>query len=72
MNVNHRMQETHAHAFTLPVHRGRRANGLFLDFYECKFCETVLYVESDPVSQRAVFTRILDAGDDWTKSGGKS
>ena len=61
------MARCDAHTFTLPVHRGRLASGNFVDFFECEKCDSVLYVESDPVSQRTVFTRSLDAGDDWTR-----
>ena len=62
------MTQCDNHSFTLPVHRGRRANGDFVDFFECEKCDGVLYVESDPVSQRTVFTRRLDAGDDLVKA----
>ena len=60
------MAQCDNHSFTLPVHRGRRGNGNFVDYYKCRKCETVLYVESDPVSQRQILTRNLKPGDDWT------
>ena len=57
------------HDFTLPVCRGRRGNGNFIDYYECNACDAVVYVESDRVTGKIVLTRNLDT-DDWTKRVG--